>query len=226
MFRFSVGRARGSRQDRGFGLGTSPAAALRQDNRRSTMATTYGTSDFKKGLRVEFDGDPYLVVDYEFRKPGKGQAVYTLRVKNLLTGKVLEKSFRSGDSIQGADCEDQKLQYLYNDSRDWHFMHPQTYEQFAISKEVLGDAWKYLTEEMSCDVTFFNGRPISVSPPNHVTLEVTYCEPGAKGNTATNVTKPATVQTGAEFQVPIFIKPGDVIKVDTRTGEYIERVQR
>jgi len=190
------------------------------------MATTYGTSDFKKGLRIEFDGDPYLVVDSEFRKPGKGSAVYTLRVKNLLTGKVLEKTFRSGDSVEGADCEDQKLQYLYNDTISWHFMHPQTFEQYALPKELLGDVWKYLVEETSCDVTFFNGNPIVVSAPNHVALEVKYCEPGAKGNTATNVTKAATVQTEAEFQVPIFIKIGDVIKIDTRTGEYIERVQR
>ena len=188
------------------------------------MATTYNTSDFRKGLRVEFDGEPYLVVESEFRKPGKGSALYTLKVKNLLSGKVLEKTYRSGDSIQGADCEDQTLQYLYNDTLEWHFMHPDSYEQYAINKEQLGDLWKYLTEEMKCDVTFYNGNPIVVTPPNHVMLEVKYCEPGAKGNTATNVTKPATVQTEAEIQVPIFIKIGDVIKVDTRTGDYIERV--
>lgn len=190
------------------------------------MATFYGTSDFKKGLRVEFDGEPYLVVESEFRKPGKGSAVYTIRVKNLITGNVIEKTYRSGDKIQAADVEDHKLQYLYNDTNDWHFMHPETFEQYAISKAVLGDVWKYLTEEMSVDVTFHNGVPISVSPPNHVVLEVEYCEPGAKGNTATNVTKPARVPTGAEFNVPIFIKIGDQIKIDTRTGEYIERVQR
>lgn len=188
------------------------------------MASFYSTSDFKKGLRVEFDGEPYLVVESEFRKPGKGAAVYTLRVKNLVTGNVLEKVFRSGEKIEAADVEDQKLQYLYNDSRDWHFMHPETFEQFAISKDILGDIWMYLVEEALVDVTFHNGIPISVSAPNHVVLKVEYCEPGAKGNTATNVTKPAKVETGAEFNVPIFIKIGDRIRIDTRTGEYIERV--
>tara|TARA_B100001013_G_scaffold118268_1_gene68362 strand:+ start:129 stop:701 length:573 start_codon:yes stop_codon:yes gene_type:complete len=190
------------------------------------MATTYGTSDFRKGLRVEFDGDPYLVVESEFRKPGKGSAIYTLKVKNLLNGRVLEKTFRSGDSVAGADCHDQKMQYIFNDVRDWHFMDPESYEQYAVSKDQLGDLWKFLVEEMMCDVTFYNGNPITVTPPNHVELEVEYCEPGAKGNTATNVTKPAKVQTGAEIQVPIFIKIGDVLKVDTRTGDYIERVHR
>jgi elongation factor P len=190
------------------------------------MATSYGTSDFRKGLRVEYDGDPYIVVESEFRKPGKGSAIYTLKVKNLLNGRVLEKTYRSGDSIQGADCEDQTMQYLYNDTLEWHFMHPESFEQFAIKKEALGDLWKYLIEEMTCDVTFFNGSPIVVTAPNHVTLEVTYCEPGAKGNTATNVTKLAKVQTEAEFQVPIFIKIGDKIKIDTRTGDYIERVHK
>ena len=190
------------------------------------MATTYGTSDFRKGLRVEFDGDPYLVVECEFRKPGKGSAIYTLKVKNLLNGRVLEKTFRSGDSISGVDCHDQKMQYIFNDTKDWHFMDPENYEQYAVSKEQLGDLWKYLVEEMMCEVTFYNGNPITVTPPNHVELEVEYCEPGAKGNTATNVTKPAKVQTGAEIQVLIFIKIGDVLKVDTRTGDYIERVHR
>ncbi len=189
------------------------------------MPSFYGTSDFRKGLRVEFDGDPYLIVESEFRKPGKGSAVYTIRVKNLITGNVIEKTYRSGDKIQAADVEDQKLQYLYNDSRDWHFMHPESYDQHAVSKEVLGDVWMYLVEECLVDVTFHNGQPISVTPPNHVVLDVEYCEPGAKGNTATNVTKPAKVQTGAEFGVPIFIKIGDRIKIDTRTGEYIERVK-
>ena len=157
------------------------------------MATTYNTSDFRKGLRVKFDGDPYLVVESEFRKPGKGSAVYTLKVKNLVTGRVLEKTFRSGDSIEGADCEDQRMQYLYNDTNEWHFMHPDTYEQYAIKKEALGELWKYLVEEAMDDVTFYNGNPITVTPPNHVALKVEYCEPGAKGNTATNVTKPAQV---------------------------------
>ena len=138
------------------------------------MATTYGTSDFRKGLRVEFDGDPYLVVECEFRKPGKGSAIYTLKVKNLLNGRVIEKTFRSGDSILGADCHDQKMQYIFNDTKDWHFMDLESYEQYAVSKEQLGDLWKFLVEEIMCDVTFYNGNPITVTPPNHVELEVEF----------------------------------------------------
>ena len=134
-------------------------------------------------------------------KPGKGSGVYRLKCKHLLQGNVIDKTYRSGDKVPAADVEDFPLQYMYNDSREWHFMHPETYEQYGISKETLGDVWKYLKEEMKCDVTFWNGQPITVTPPNHVVLEITYCEPGAKGNTATNVKKPATVETDARPSV-------------------------
>ncbi len=186
----------------------------------------YSTSDFRKGLRVELDGEPYQIVDAQFMKPGKGQAVYRLKLKNLVQGNVLDRSYRSGDKIAAADVEDMPLQYLYNDKKDWHFMHPETYEQYAISKESLGDTWKWLKEETVCDTTFWNGQPLTVNAPNHVELEITYCEPGARGNTATNVKKAATVESGAEVMVPIFLNQGDVVKIDTRTGEYIERVAR
>jgi elongation factor P len=189
------------------------------------MSSYYDTSQFKKGLKLQFDGQPYNVVDSEFRKPGKGQAVYTLRVKNLLTGNVVEKNFRSGDKIEAADVHETNLQYLYNDSTHWHFMHPETFEQYAIAKGALGDDWKYLVEEMKVGATFWNGQPITITCPNHVVLAVTYCEPGARGNTATNVLKPAQVETGGEFGVPIFINIGDLVKIDTRTGSYVERVQ-
>ena len=190
------------------------------------MANEYSTSDFRKGLRVLIDGEPYLVTESTFMKPGKGSAVYRLKLKNLVSGNVLDRTYRSGDKVEAADVEDQSVQYLYNDTAEWHFMHPESFEQYAISKDNLGDTWKYLKEETRVDVVFWNGQPITVSPPNHVELEITYCEPGAKGNTATNVKKPATVETNAEVMVPIFMNVGDVIKIDTRTGDYIERVSR
>jgi elongation factor P len=190
------------------------------------MASEYGTSDFRKGLRVEIDGQPYLVIDSEFMKPGKGQAVYRLKLKHLIHGNVLDRTYRSGDKIPAADVDIRPLQYLYNDSAKWHFMDPETYEQYAIAKDLLGDGARWLKEDTVCEATFWNGQPVTVAPPNHVVLKITYCEPGARGNTATNVRKSAKVETGAEVPVPIFLNEGDLIKVDTRTGEYIERVQK
>ncbi len=187
---------------------------------------TYSTSEFKKGLKVLLDGEPYLVADYDFRKPGKGQAVYTLRLKNLLRGTILEKSYRSGDKVESADVTETDLQYLYNDAKNWVFMDDETYEQYEVPKEVLDGNDKWLKEETKVTVVLWDGRPITVNPPNHVVLEVTYCEPGAKGNTATNVMKPATLETGAEIHVPIFINIGDKLRVDTRTGDYVERCNK
>ena len=186
----------------------------------------YGTSDFRKGLRVELDGEPYVVTDTEFMKPGKGQAVYRIKCKNLLRGNVVDKTYRTGDKIQGADVEERQLQYSYKDGANFVFMDTSTYDQYEVAKESLGDIAYYLLEEMMCDVVFWNGQPISVTPPNHVELEIEYCEPAAKGNTATNVQKPAKLVTGIEVNVPAFINLGDVIKVDTRTGEYVERVKK
>jgi elongation factor P len=190
------------------------------------MAGTYNTSEFRKGLKVEVDGEPYLMIEMEFMKPGKGQAVYRTKLKNLISGKVIDRNYRSGDSISAADVEEFNLQYLYNDSANWHFMDPESFEQYTISKEQLEGAWKWLVDGTMVAVVFWNNRPITVSPPNHVELKVTYCEPGARGNTATNVQKPATLESGAEITVPFFINIGDVVKVDTRTGEYVERVQK
>ena len=187
------------------------------------MGISYTTSDFRKGLKVLIEGEPHLMIESEFMKPGKGQAVYRTKLRNLLRGNVLDKTYRSGDRVEGADVTESSLQYLYNDSTHWHFMDDDSYEQYAIEKEKLGDAYRFLKENEKVDVVFWNEQPISVVPPNHVELKVTYCEPGAKGNTATNVTKPATVETDAEIQVPIFVNIGDVIRVDTRTGEYIGR---
>lgn len=186
----------------------------------------YNTSQFKKGLRVEVDGEPYLMIEMDFMKPGKGQAVYRCKLKNLLTGRVIDRNYRSGDSMEAAEVHESQLQYLYNDSTHWHFMDTESFEQYAIPKDSLGDTWKWLIDNTMVDVVFWNERLITVTPPNHMVLKVTYCEPGARGNTATNVQKPATLESGAEVTVPFFINQDDLVKVDTRTGEYIERVQK
>jgi elongation factor P len=190
------------------------------------MAGNYSTSDFKKGLKVELDGEPYLMIEMEFMKPGKGQAVYRAKLKNLITGRVIDRNYRSGESLAAAQVEETSLQYLYHDASHWHFMDPQSFEQHALTKDQLDEAWKWLIDETKVDVMFWNHRPISVNPPNHVELKVTYTEPGARGNTATNVQKAATLETGAEITVPFFINIGDVVKVDTRTGAYVERVTK
>ncbi|MGE3165169.1 MAG: elongation factor P [Planctomycetota bacterium] len=187
---------------------------------------SYNTSEFRKGLKVELDGEPYLMIEMDFMKPGKGQAVYRCKLKNLITGRVLDRNYRSGETMEAANIEETKLQYLYNDSTHWHFMDPESFEQHAITKDQLDDAWKWLIDESMVNVLFWNDRPVTISPPNHVELKVTYCEPGARGNTATNVQKPATLETGAVISVPFFVNNGDVVRVDTRTGEYTERVEK
>ncbi|MFT4516249.1 MAG: elongation factor P [Planctomycetota bacterium] len=187
---------------------------------------SYGTSDFKKGLKVQLDGEPYLVVDLDFMKPGKGQAVYRIKVKNMISGRVLDKSYRSGDSIEGADVEEKEMQFLYKDGSNYHFMDGESFEQIELTPAQVGDSGKWLVEEMQCEIVFYNGSPITCSPPNHVDLKVTYTEPGAKGNSTGNVQKPATVSTGAELMVPVFINLDDTVRIDTRTGDYVERVTK
>ena len=187
---------------------------------------SYSTSDFKKGIKVELDGEPYLMVEMDFMKPGKGQAVYRAKLKNLITGRVVDRNYRSGDSIDAAEVSEFSVQYLYHDATGYHFMHPESYEQYQLTEEQVGDAAKWLKDETKVDVVFWNDRPITVTPPQQVQVEVTHTEPAAKGNTATNVQKPATVETGAQITVPAFINIGDVVKVDTRTGDYVERVSK
>ncbi len=186
---------------------------------------SYNTSQFKKGLKVQLDGDPYLMIECNFVKPGKGQALYKCKLRNLLRGTVLDRTYKSGDSIEAADIEEISAQYLYRQGETFVFMDNASYEQYELSAAQVDEAWKYLKEAMVCSMMLFNGQPISVSPPNHVVLRVEYCEPGARGNTATNVTKPCKVETGAEVPCPAFVEIGDLIRVDTRTGEYIERVK-
>ncbi|MCC6508427.1 MAG: elongation factor P [Pirellulaceae bacterium] len=185
---------------------------------------TYKTSDFRKGLKVQIDGEPYLMVEMNFVKPGKGNALYKCRMKNLVRGTILDRTYKGGDELEAADVEEIDVQFLYRQADGYVFMDNVSFEQYELKGEQVDEAWKYLKDGMVCTMMLFNGVPITMSPPNHVELLVTECEPGAKGDTATNVTKPAKVETGGEFIVPGFIKQGNVIKIDTRTGEYVERV--
>jgi elongation factor P len=185
----------------------------------------YKTSDFKKGLRVQINGEPYIMTSMEFKKPGKGNALYICKLKNLLRGTSLDRTYKGGDTLDEADIQEHTVQYLYRQGESFVFMDNATFEQYELPAETVGDNWKYLKDNMECSMTFFEGKPIIMDPPNHVELKVTYCEPGAKGDTSTNVRKPVTVETGGEFQTPIFIQQGDIIRIDTRTGEYLERVK-
>ncbi|MEX0585013.1 MAG: elongation factor P [Pirellulales bacterium] len=186
---------------------------------------SYNTSDFRKGLKVQIDGDPYYMIECQFVKPGKGQALYKCKLRNLLRGTVLDRTYKSGDSIEAADINEIEAQFLYRQGDAFFFMCTTTFEQYELSKEQVDEAWKYLKDGMMCQMTLFNNRPIEIEPPNHVVLRVEYCEPGFRGNTATGVTKPVKVETGAEILCPAFVEMGELIKVDTRTGEYLERVK-
>jgi elongation factor P len=185
----------------------------------------YNTSDFRKGLKVQLSGEPYLMIECNFVKPGKGQALYKCKLKNLIKQTVIDRTYKSGDSIEAADVTETEMQYLYRQGDTFVFMDTATFEQYELSAEQVGDGWKYMKDGTMCQMVLFDGNPITVTPPNHVVLKVEYCEPGAKGNTATNVTKPVQVETGAEIQCPAFVEMGELIKVDTRTGEYVERVK-
>lgn len=183
----------------------------------------YSTNQFKNGLKVMLDGDPCSMVDVEFVKPGKGQAFSRVKMKNLMSGRTWERTFKSGESVEGADVMDTDMEYLYSDGEMWHFMDPKSFEQVAADETAIGDAHLWLKEQDSCQVTLFNGNPISVTPPNFVELQVTQTDPGLKGDTAQGGSKPATLQSGATVRVPLFIEEGEVLKIDTRTGSYVSR---
>ena len=186
---------------------------------------TYSTSDFRKGLKVQIDGDPYLMIECNFVKPGKGNALYKCKLRNLVRNTVLDRTYKGGETLESADVTEIEAQFLYRQGETYVFMDNASYEQYELSADQVDDGWKYLKESMVCSMVLFNDNPITMTPPNHVVLRVEYCEPGAKGNTATNVTKPVKVETGAEIQCPAFINMGELIKVDTRSGEYVERVK-
>lgn len=183
------------------------------------------TTDIKKGFKIVIDGAPYAFVEHQFVKPGKGQAFVRSKLRNLLTGSVIERTWKSGEKLEKADVEENQMQYLYPEGDGRVFMDTTTYEQLTLSNEQLGDTVYYLLDGTMVDVLFFAGRPIGVTPPTFVELVVTETEPGFKGDTSGNITKPAKVQTGLEVQVPLFVNQGDKLKIDTRTGEYVERVK-
>lgn len=185
----------------------------------------YSTNEFKAGLKIMQDGEPCVILENEMVKPGKGQAFNRVRIRKLLSGKVVEKTFKSGDSVEGADVMDMDLAYLYNDGEFWHFMNNESFEQLAADKAAVGDNVKWLVEQDVCTLTLWNGKPINVTPPNFVELEITETDPGLKGDTAGTGGKPATLSTGAVVRVPLFVQTGEVIKVDTRSGEYVSRVK-
>jgi elongation factor P len=185
----------------------------------------YSTADFKKGLKIEIDGAPYTIVEFLHVKPGKGGAFVRTKIKNLMTGKVLDQTFRSGEKLKRPDLAERQMQFLYREGDNFFMMDNETYEQIALNSEQLGDAVLYLIENLDLKVLFFNQQPVAVEIPNFVELTVAQAEPGVKGDTASGGTKPATLESGAVIQVPLFINEGDRVKVDTRTGTYIERVK-
>lgn len=189
------------------------------------MATTHSTNEFRSGLKVMLDGDPCVMIDVEFVKPGKGQAFTRVKYRNLSTGRVLEKTFKSGESVEAADVVDTQMQYLYNDGEHWHFMDPVSYEQYQADASAMGDVAKWLKEEAECQVTLYNDAIIQVTPPMFVELKVVETEPGIRGDTAGTGGKTATLETGAVVRVPLFIDEGQTLKLDTRTGEYVGRIK-
>ncbi|MCB9685183.1 MAG: elongation factor P [Alphaproteobacteria bacterium] len=186
----------------------------------------YSVSDIRKGLKVEIDNQPYVVIDFQFVKPGKGQAFTRTKLKNLITGNNLDRTFKIVESLAPCDVTDVNMQFMYADAEGYNFMNLETYDQVSLPAEAVGDAKNWLIDEMQVNVLFYKGRAINIDLPNFVELEITYCEPGIKGNTATGTNKPATLSTGAIVGVPLFVEQGEWIKVDTRTGEYVERVKR
>ncbi len=184
---------------------------------------TFETSNFRKGLKILRDGVPYVITDFQHVKPGKGNQFTRTRLRNLMTGTTLEVTFKSGETVEDPEIEDRSMQFLYEETGVFHFMDQKNYEQVELQKESIGDPSAFLLPEMSCDIMFWKGRPINVEIPSHVVYKIAHTEPGVRGDTATNVTKAATIETGAVVQVPLFINVGDTVKVDTRTGEYLER---
>ena len=182
---------------------------------------TYSTNQFKPGLKIMLDGDPFTIVDNEFVKPGKGQAFNRIKIRNLKTGRVIEKTMKSGDTAEGADVVDLELQFLYTDGDEYHFMNTQTFDQIIAPVSAMADAAKWLKGQEMCQVTLWNDAPLAVSPPNFVVLRITETDPGLRGDTATGGTKPAKMETGAVVKVPLFIEQGDLLRIDTRTGEYV-----
>lgn len=181
--------------------------------------------ELRKGTKLVIDGDPWVVIDYQFVKPGKGQALYKCKLKNMVAGVMIDRTYRSGEKFEKADLEEHKMQFLYTDG-EFHFMNNESYEQVALQADQVGDAANFLYENLDVDMLFFNGQPIGLTLPNFVVLQIEQSDPGIKGDTASNTTKPATVSTGYTVQVPLFVEEGEWIKIDTRSGDYVERVKK
>ena len=188
------------------------------------MAEVYMAGDVRNGTTFELDGSVFKVVEFQHVKPGKGAAFVRTKLKNVITGAVLERTFNPSEKLQGAEIEKKEMQYLYNDGELYYFMDNETYDQIPLNKNDLGDTLKYLKENMNVTMLSFKGNVFAVEPPMFVELEVTYTEPGFSGNTTTTSGKPATLENGLEISVPLFVEIGDVIRIDTRTGEYMERI--
>jgi elongation factor P len=186
---------------------------------------TASTADFRKGLKIELEGEPYVITDFLHVKPGKGGAFVRTKIRSLVTGNVIDRTFRSGEKVQTPALDERNMQYLYQEANAYHFMDNDTYEQFTLTADQLGEGSNFLPENVQVKIIFHNGKPIGVELPFFVELTIVKTEPGVRGDTARGGTKPATVETGAVIQVPLFLNEGDVIKVDTRTGEYIERAK-
>ena len=186
---------------------------------------SYSTNELKSGLKVLSDGDPHEILKNEYVKPGKGQAFNRLKMRNLLSGRVIDKTLKSGDSLEAADIKEFEVNYLYNDGNQWHFMNNSSYEQYAVDGESVGDGKHWLREQDVCTMRLYNGEVIAIAPPNFVELKVTEAEANVKGDTATGGDKSATLETGITIRVPLFIEPGETIKVDTRTGTYVGRAK-
>jgi elongation factor P len=192
---------------------------------KGVKMATFSTNEFKSGLKIILDNDPCSIIENEFVKPGKGQAFNRVKIRNIKTGRVIERTFKSGDTVEAADVMEIDMEYLYNDGEFYHFMQPDTYEQYAASLKAVEEAAKWLKGQEKCTVTLWNNQPISVTAPNFVELEITETDPGLRGDTSSGGTKAATLETGAVVRVPLFLNIGDSIKVDTRTGDYLSRAK-
>ena len=186
---------------------------------------SYSTNEFKGGLKLLLDGDPCSIIENELVKPGKGQAFNRVKLRNFKTGRVLEKTFKSGESVEAADVIDVDMEFSYNDGEFWYFMDPNTFEQVAAPDSALVESGKWIKAQELCTVTLWDGVPLVVTPPNFVELAVAETDPGLKGDTAQGGTKPATLESGAVVKVPLFIEIGEILTVDTRSGEYVSRVK-
>lgn len=186
----------------------------------------YTASDLRKGLKIELDGQPYDIAEYQFVKPGKGQAMYKCRIKNLLTGSTIDRTFRAVDKIDKPDLEQRTVHFIYADGPWYVFSDPKTYEELRIGEDKLGVKRFFLVEDIEADVLLHNGEPIAIDLPNFIEKQIVDTEPGVRGDTATNVTKPARLDNGYEIQVPLFVNQGDWVRIDTRTGSYADRVSK